>query len=60
MRVALIVLGLIGGWLALSTTDANAVVCARGIYRAGCVRCRILADVRGSGWTAWNTSPDNA
>ena len=33
MRVALIVLSLIGGWLALSTTEANAVVCARGIYR---------------------------
>jgi hypothetical protein len=23
--------------MALPTTDANAVVCARGVYRAGCV-----------------------
>ena len=33
----LIVLGLCRGFLALSATDANAVVCARGMYRAGCV-----------------------
>jgi hypothetical protein len=28
---------LIGGFVALTTTEANAVVCARGVYRAGCV-----------------------
>jgi hypothetical protein len=28
---------LAGGFVALSTMDANAVVCARGVYRAGCV-----------------------
>jgi hypothetical protein len=28
---------LVGGFVALSTMDANAVVCARGVYRAGCV-----------------------
>ena len=26
-----------GGFVALTTTEANAVVCARGVYRAGCV-----------------------
>ena len=28
---------LIGGFVALTTAEANAVVCARGVYRAGCV-----------------------
>jgi hypothetical protein len=28
---------LAGGVVALSTMQANAVVCARGVYRAGCV-----------------------
>jgi hypothetical protein len=28
---------LAGGFIALSTIDASAVVCARGVYRAGCV-----------------------
>ena len=28
---------LAGGFIALSTMDASAVVCARGVYRAGCV-----------------------
>lgn len=27
---------LLGGFFALTTTDAGAVVCARGVYRAGC------------------------
>jgi len=27
---------LAGGFIALSTMDASAVVCARGVYRAGC------------------------
>jgi hypothetical protein len=36
MKHALIILGLLGGFVALSATDASAVVCARGVYRAGC------------------------
>ena len=28
---------LLGGVIALSTTEASAVVCAQGVYRAGCV-----------------------
>ena len=28
---------LTAGFIALSTADASAVVCARGVYRAGCV-----------------------
>jgi hypothetical protein len=28
---------LAGGFVALSTTEASAVVCARGVHRAGCV-----------------------
>jgi hypothetical protein len=29
---------LVGGFVALSTMEASAVVCAAGVYRAGCVR----------------------
>ena len=36
MKYALIVLSVIGGFFALGTTEASAVVCARGVYRAGC------------------------
>jgi hypothetical protein len=28
---------LLGGFITLSTMEAGAVVCARGVYRAGCV-----------------------
>jgi len=28
---------LLGGFIVLSTSDASAYVCARGVYRAGCV-----------------------
>jgi hypothetical protein len=28
---------LLGGVVSLSTTEANAFVCAQGVYRAGCV-----------------------
>jgi hypothetical protein len=34
---ALVLLGVIGGALATHVDKANAVVCARGVYRAGCV-----------------------
>jgi hypothetical protein len=37
MRHVFISLLLVGGFVALGTMEANAVVCARGVYRAGCV-----------------------
>jgi hypothetical protein len=37
MKQALLILGILGGFTALGATEASAVVCARGIYRAGCV-----------------------
>jgi len=36
MKQFILALALIGGFVALSASDANAVVCARGVYRAGC------------------------
>jgi len=40
MKHIIISLLLLGGVVALSTTEASAVVCARGVYRAGCVGAR--------------------
>jgi hypothetical protein len=40
MKHLMISLLLAGGFIALSTMDASAVVCARGVYRAGCVATR--------------------
>jgi hypothetical protein len=37
MKHLIISLTLAGSFIALSTMDANAVVCARGVVRAGCV-----------------------
>src|ERR1700722_15503740 len=37
MKHLIISLSLAGSFIALSTLDASAVVCARGVYRAGCV-----------------------
>jgi hypothetical protein len=37
MKHVIISLLLVGGFVALSTMEASAVVCARGVYRAGCV-----------------------
>jgi hypothetical protein len=37
MKHLIISLLLLGGFVALSTAKANAVVCAAGVYRAGCV-----------------------
>lgn len=37
MKRLIVPLLLIGGFVALTTAEANAVVCARGVYRAGCV-----------------------
>jgi len=35
-----------GGTMTVVTTDANAVVCARGVYRAGCAGARGAVVVR--------------
>ena len=37
MKHLIISLLLLGGFVTLSTLEANAVVCAAGVYRAGCV-----------------------
>jgi hypothetical protein len=36
MKHLIISLLLAGGFIALSTMETSAVVCARGVYRAGC------------------------
>jgi hypothetical protein len=37
MKNLIIPLLLVGSFVALTTTEASAVVCAAGVYRAGCV-----------------------
>jgi hypothetical protein len=37
MKRLIIPMLLAGSFIALSTMEASAVVCARGVYRAGCV-----------------------
>ncbi|MGO9392915.1 hypothetical protein [Rhodoblastus sp.] len=39
-------LGMIVGTMAVTMEDANAVVCARGVYRAGCAGPRGAVGVR--------------
>jgi hypothetical protein len=46
MRCLTISLLLAGGLIALSTMEASAVVCARGVYHAGCVGARGAVAVR--------------
>jgi hypothetical protein len=46
MKHLIISLLLMGGFVALSTMEANAVVCAAGVYRAACVGVRGAAVVR--------------
>jgi hypothetical protein len=46
MKHVIIALSLMGGFVALSTVEASAVVCARGVYRAGCVGAGGAAVVR--------------
>jgi hypothetical protein len=46
MKRVIISLLLTGSFVALSAMEANAVVCARGVYRAGCVGARGAAVVR--------------
>ena len=45
MKRVIISLLLAGGFIALSTLEASAVVCARGVYRAGCVAAGAAAVV---------------
>lgn len=40
MKHVIIPLLLAGSLIAMSTVEASAVVCARGVYRAGCVGAR--------------------
>jgi hypothetical protein len=37
MKKLIISLSLAAGFMALSTVESSAIVCARGVYRAGCV-----------------------
>jgi hypothetical protein len=46
MKHLMISLLLAGGFIALSTMEAGAVVCARGVYRAGCAGARGAVVVR--------------
>jgi hypothetical protein len=46
MKHAIISLLLLGGFISLSTVEASAVVCARGVYRAGCATAGGAAVVR--------------
>jgi hypothetical protein len=40
MKHLIIPILLVGSSVALATTEASAVVCAAGVYRAGCVAAR--------------------
>jgi hypothetical protein len=44
--ISLLLFGSVVGVVALGTVEANAVVCARGVYRAGCVGAGGAAVVR--------------
>jgi hypothetical protein len=44
--LAAIAIGAFSTTMTIKTTDANAVVCAKGVYRAGCVAPRRAAVVR--------------
>ncbi len=46
MRYVLPMLGLLAGLVTFVPIEANAVVCARGVYRAGCVGPRGSVAVR--------------
>ncbi|MGW9820210.1 conserved exported protein of unknown function [Methylorubrum extorquens] len=46
MKYVLVAFGLFAGLLAYVPTEANALVCARGVYRAGCVGPRGAVAVR--------------
>jgi hypothetical protein len=46
MRRTLILLSLFGAMMALTASEASALVCARGVYRAGCIGPRGVVGVR--------------
>jgi hypothetical protein len=46
MKYMIVVLGLIAGFVVMSTVEASAVVCARGVNRAGCVAPRAAVGYR--------------
>ncbi len=46
MKAVMLMIGLLGGIIVLSASEANAVVCARGVYRAGCAGVAGAAVVR--------------
>jgi hypothetical protein len=46
MKHLIVSLALVAGFIAFSAEQASAVVCARGVYRAGCVGPRGAAVVR--------------
>ena len=46
MKNVIVTMLLLGGLMLLSTIDASAYVCARGVYRAGCVGPRGAVVVR--------------
>ncbi|GEP05343.1 hypothetical protein [Methylobacterium oxalidis] len=46
MKRILVALGLLAGLIAILPTEASAVVCARGVYRAGCVGPNAAVGVR--------------
>jgi hypothetical protein len=50
MKYLIIVLLLAGSAIALSTMEASALVCARGVYRAGCVTAGGTAVVGRAGY----------
>ena len=37
MKRFILIAALLGGFFSFSATEASAIVCARGVYRAGCV-----------------------
>ncbi|MEA1833935.1 hypothetical protein U8607_17750 [Methylobacterium durans] len=46
MKQFVLALGLLSGLIVFLPTEANAVVCARGVYRAGCVGPNAAVGVR--------------
>ncbi|MER2268800.1 hypothetical protein [Methylobacterium oxalidis] len=46
MKRILVALGLLAGLITFLPTEASAVVCARGVYRAGCVGPNAAVGVR--------------
>lgn len=50
LRHALVLLCICAGVVALSPSPADAVACARGVYRAGCVGPRGAVGVRRSAY----------